>query len=348
MAASKRNLGFDLIRIIAILMVLYNHREAYNYFVHLPYMSFKYVLVAFASALCKCGAALFFMVSGALLLDKSEPFARVFRHRILRILIVMAAMTVLFKIQVGKPESLFMIFIGGLNWYLYGYLGYLFMLPFLRILVQHMNAGDRKLFFLISVTAYTLGGILVPFAGGHEYLTGALTLFSSEWASGCWQLTFPVLGYILVKYAEEETDADRRRRAGNLLLAGAVLSFILCLLLMNYDMKANGGADLEQIRQRSALLPSCFLIFTLYNYGRDRSMGPRTAAFVRALSAATFGIFLIDAHTTYSEQLFHLVLQLQPYTGRYLCSILSVLLEFAVYALAVSALRKIPGVRSVL
>jgi len=348
MTASKRNIGVDLIRIIAILMVLYNHRESYGYFVNFPYMGYKYVLEVFASALCKCGSALFFMVSGALLLDKQEPFRRIFTHRILRILIVMAAMTVLSKVQENRPESLFTIFTTELNWYLYSYLAYLFMLPFLRILAQHMDKGDRQLFFLITVLAYTAGGILIPFAGLQENLTGVMTLFNSGWASNCWQLTFPVIGYLLVRYSEEETDACRKRKAGYLLLAGTALSLVLCLLLANHDVKYNGGANLEQIRQRSVLLPSCYLVYALYNSFRNRTVSGGAAGCVKALSAATFGIFLLDTHTTYSEKLFELTLNCQPYVGRYMCSILSILLEFAVYFLAVSVLRKIPGVKSVL
>jgi hypothetical protein len=69
---------------------------------------------------------------------------------------------------------------------------------------------------------------------------------------------------------------------------------------------------------------------------------------VKELSAATFGIFLIDTHTTYSEQLFEFALRCQPFAGRYLCSIFSILLEFAVYFLVVYVLRKIPGVKTVL
>jgi surface polysaccharide O-acyltransferase-like enzyme len=348
MTASRRNIGFDLIRIIAILMVLYNHREAYGYSVNFPYMGYKYVLEVFASALCKCGSALFFMVSGALLLGRQEPVKRIFTHRILRILIAMAAMAVLSKVQEQRPESLLTLFTSGLNWYLYSYLAYLIMLPFLRILAQHMTRDDRKLFFLISVIAYMLGGILLPFAGLRENLTGAMTLFTSGWASNCWQLTFPVIGYILVKLSEEEKDAGRKRTIKLLLLSGAVFSLILCLLLVNYDMKFNGGANLEQIRQRSVLLPSCFLVFALYDSARNWNVSGPAAALIRNLSAATFGIFLIDTHTTYSQQLFEIALRCQPFAGRYVCSILSILLEFTVYFLAVYLLRKLPGIKEIL
>ena len=120
---------------------------------------------------------------------------------------------------------------------------------------------------------------------------------------------------------------------------------------MAADMQANcqaAATHLEQIRQRSVLLPSCYLVYALYNSFRNRTVSGGAAGCVKALSAATFGIFLLDTHTTYSEKLFELTLNCQPYVGRYMCSILSILLEFAVYFLAVSVLRKIPGVKSVL
>lgn len=82
---SERNISFDLIRILAIFLVMYNHRETYIFYHHVPRMGLRYILSMCGAAFCKCGPPLFFMVSGALILHKKESFRRIFRHRILRI-----------------------------------------------------------------------------------------------------------------------------------------------------------------------------------------------------------------------------------------------------------------------
>ena len=71
---SERNISFDLIRILAIFLVMYNHRETYIFYHHVPHMGLRYILSMCGAAFCKCGPPLFFMVSGALILHKKRIF----------------------------------------------------------------------------------------------------------------------------------------------------------------------------------------------------------------------------------------------------------------------------------
>ena len=148
---SERNISFDLIRILAIFLVMYNHRETYIFYHHVPHMGLRYILSMCGAAFCKCGPPLFFMVSGALILHKKESFRRIFQHRILRILIVMVILSILIVTLIPDSDSFLKTFFSGLNWYLYAYIGYLLMLPFLRILVNHMTRKDMRLFFILSL-----------------------------------------------------------------------------------------------------------------------------------------------------------------------------------------------------
>ncbi|MFR5117450.1 MAG: acyltransferase family protein [Eubacterium sp.] len=192
---SERNISFDLIRILAIFLVMYNHRETYIFYHHVPHMGLRYILSMCGAAFCKCGPPLFFMVSGALILHKKESFRRIFQHRILRILIVMVILSILIVALIPDSDSFLKTFFSGLNWYLYAYIGYLLMLPFLRILVNHMTRKDMRLFFILTAIAYSVSGILIPFRGVEEAFTGFLPIFSSPFGSSCWNLAFPVLAY---------------------------------------------------------------------------------------------------------------------------------------------------------
>ena len=57
---SERNISFDLIRILAIFLVMYNHRETYIFYHHVPHMGLRYILSMCGAAFCKCGPPLFF------------------------------------------------------------------------------------------------------------------------------------------------------------------------------------------------------------------------------------------------------------------------------------------------
>ena len=189
---SERNISFDLIRILAIFLVMYNHRETYIFYHHVPRMGLRYILSMCGAAFCKCGPPLFFMVSGALILHKKESFRRIFRHRILRILIVMVILSILIVALIPDSDSFLKTFFSGLNWYLYAYIGYLLMLPFLRILVNHMTRKDMQLFFILTAIAYSVSGILIPFRGVEEHLPDSF-LFSvhhSEAAAGTWHFRY--------------------------------------------------------------------------------------------------------------------------------------------------------------
>ena len=142
---SERNISFDLIRILAIFLVMYNHRETYIFYHHVPRMGLRYILSMCGAAFCKCGPPLFFMVSGALILHKKESFRRIFQHRILRILIVMVILSILIVTLIPDSDSFLKTFFSGLNWYLYAYIGYLLMLPFLRLPAVRFfqNSGSR-------------------------------------------------------------------------------------------------------------------------------------------------------------------------------------------------------------
>lgn len=145
---SSRNISYDILRIFAILMVFYNHRYTFYIADTFKNVDFKYCLLSSLSIICKCGPPLFFMVSGALLLKKEESFKNILLHRILRIIIVMLACTVLVMYR-DNDFNFITSFSTKLNWYLYQYLAYLFMLPFFRKIAINSNKNDTFLYIFL-------------------------------------------------------------------------------------------------------------------------------------------------------------------------------------------------------
>ena len=122
------------------------------------------------------------------------------------------------------------------------------------------------------------------------------------------------------------------------------------MLLMNYDLTANHGKHMELIAQHAVLFPCCFIFYGLYEGFSEKSIRlPFSGKVLAEFSAATFGMFLIETHTEFSEQIFDFVASWFPHSaGPYLCSLLSIVLQLLLYFLAIFALRKIPPIRKIL
>ena len=93
----KHDWRLDFIKIIAIIFVLYNHLYCYSFIFSydLSELNILHYVLLIPSLLCKCGSALFFMVSGVVLLGKNETYTKIISHRVSRILIVMAAISII-------------------------------------------------------------------------------------------------------------------------------------------------------------------------------------------------------------------------------------------------------------
>lgn len=87
----KHDWRLDFVKIIAIIMVLYNHLYCYSFIFsyNVKEIGIIHYLLLIPSLLCKCGPPLFFMVSGVVLLGKNETYKKILSHRVSRILIVM-------------------------------------------------------------------------------------------------------------------------------------------------------------------------------------------------------------------------------------------------------------------
>ena len=89
--------------------------------------------------------------------------------------------------------------------------------------------------------------------------------------------------------------------------------------------------------------PAVFIFYGLYEGFSGKSIRlPFSGKVLAEFSAATFGMFLIETHTEFSEQIFDFVASWFPHSaGPYLCSLLSIVLQLLLYFLAIFALRKI-------
>lgn len=351
MASAKRHYYLDFLRIIAIVFVLFNHRECYHHFLTYDDFGFKYLITIVPSILCKSGPPLFLMISGALLLrKKDESFKDVFNHRILRILIVMA-IAALWKSRVDFTfVNIVKTFASGLNWYLYAYLGFLFMLPFLRNLVSNITKEKVTLFYALTFGFYSLQALSIAFKLNFSLFSN-VPLFNSYYASSCWMIIFPIAGYFVANADNIYVEKKDLKTFRNMLVIASIVSVAASVLLMTYDIKSNNGANLEQLRQHFIFAPSC-MIFYFCKLAVDKYQHKITkvpATIITEISAATFGMYLIEVFTLLSENLYNEIsVIVSPFVGTYLSSFVSIFLCLIIYIVIVVPVRKIPFVNKIL
>lgn len=167
-----KKIYYEWMRCIACFLVIFNHLKGYTLFMNST--GIKQVIYMILSVFTKINVPLFFMVSGALLLERQEDFFTVFKKRISRICLVMLLFEFgiyvechLYALVQGREHEftlkrfLYGMFSGGLQetgayWYLYAYLGFLLLLPMIQKIARQMSRQDFYTLLVLHFLVCTL------------------------------------------------------------------------------------------------------------------------------------------------------------------------------------------------
>lgn len=306
----------DVLRVIAIYMVIFNHSEGFKLFAEYPVGSPQFFIYMVISICCKLGVALFFMISGAIMLGRpNEPMSKLWGKRILRMAIVLLGMSffyfyrrsmvqgVAFSVADFLKETYRLPQCGHL-WYLYSYIGYLICLPFLRALAQ--NLEDKYFKYMIILTVIFNGCVNIF---EHIVWKNEATLYRMT----PWILTdvilWPCLGYYLYNRVDVK-NISKKVFAG---LGGlSVLAIGISCVMTCYWSKYLGEYGDESQFQLFMILP-LITVFLLVRAGQSKKeQSEKMVRIFSALGESTFGVYLIHVYVmSRSDFLFykHAVIQ---------------------------------------
>ena len=153
-----KKIHIEILRIVAIFLVMFNHTSTsgFQYYTTLDF-SVSYIVCALCSVFCKVAVPIFLMISGALILNKDYSFKELL-IKIIRILIVLLVISLFYYLQsIQLRQFDIVLFFKTLYsdqiivplWYLYAYISFLIMVPFLRILVKNMT--EQHYIYLLSI-----------------------------------------------------------------------------------------------------------------------------------------------------------------------------------------------------
>ena len=274
---NNKRLDIELMRIIAAFFVIFNHTGSMGFFLfsHYEENSVSYWIYLYISIFCKLSVPLFFMISGALMLNrKPESVKILWFHRIFHmicILIIWSFFYYLVAVKEGKEtfniyHFFSRLYDGNWNfsyWYLYAYLPFLISLPLLQRIAQ--NLRDEEYMYILFM--YIIFNMFIPciqyflFQGKHN-LNANILVFGGGGVSNI--LIFPLAGYFLTYRLRNFWNVKKVL----ILWIVNISTIALSCYLTYYRAKIMGicNEDNSQMFHTTFVLINCVTVFVTVSY----------------------------------------------------------------------------------
>lgn len=332
----KHNIQLDLARVIAIILVLYNHYYCYDFFLSCNNPTLIHYILLIPSIICKCGPPLFFMISGALLLGKKETYSYIISHRVFRIVIVMFFAACLTNYPSLSFSSVLNCLFSGLNWYFYAYLGFLLLLPIYRAIAQNLNKDEWNCVvgFIVLINAINA---FCQILNINVAVLNNIQPLVSGWASSSWQWSFPCLGYYL--YNNLELFKANKTKW----ISVSILSIVISMLFIRIDILKTGGENYEMFHQYFIVAPTVLLFGSILSFEKMPNIIYETIKYIAPL---TFGMFILETQTGLSATIFGMLMQVLGNTvGLIVISWISIVIKFFIFSMITYIIRLIPIIK---
>lgn len=288
----------DVIKIIAVAMVVFNHTGNAGYMRYLDVMDAPaHQLLMGYSVLIMTAVPLFFMASGALLLKKEEPYGIILRKRVLRFALILVIVSFFYYYEAygqtntfSLTDFLLHLYKGDLSWhlwYLYSYLCYMLLLPILRKLAQMMKKQDYILLIVVFLISELFSAADYALFRGTATHTYHISFFVAQK-----YVIYPLLGYYIDQHMN-----DKHEETFYVLAVLSVVSVYITCALMDWRYGLDGSwtsANQEAYMDRMAVIPAMFIFFAVKRLFNGRKLNEKVASVLFVLGSCTFGVYLFD------------------------------------------------------
>lgn len=300
-----KNLDIELMRIIACFFVIFNHTGNRGYFLFSLYdmNRIQFWMYMMVSVFCKFSVPLFFMIFGAVMLQRDpEPLKKLWVRRVLRMMLILLVWSFFYYlVEVFQSDTQTFnlkdfakrFYDKNWNfsyWYLYAYIPMLMTTPLLQRFVKSLTDKD----FLYMFALFAAFTIFLPIMQyllwqDHHNLNGN---FRIGWL--CANIfIYPCLGYFL--QSRFRPDAWNKKRL--LLLWGINIGTILISCYMTYlKAKVTGECNesASQAFHASFAIVNCTTVFITCKYVMDRvKLQKWISKAIVSVGGCTFGIYLM-------------------------------------------------------
>ena len=348
---TERLFHVDLLRILAIFLVIFNHTSDRGYMLFVDKMgSSLYFPYMTASILCKVAVPIFFMISGALLLPKKESLGKLFSQRILRMVTILLLISVPYYAWLHRAQGLsisnFLTYIYSNSastslWYLYSYIALLLMMPFLRSMVKGMKESD----FQYLVWGYIAFFGIMPCLEFFLW-KGHITV---HYAFNPVLFMVPNIFYALVGYYLEHV-LDLEKVSNKKFLVGLGVCFVALgatCFITHYQTQLLKDCTTEQVERffNCFICIPAMLLYMIMKRMCSKLRDERVKKILPALGDAVFGIYLIEKFTRALTDSVYVLLA--PVVGAFAAALIWVFASWSVSLIVILLLKKMPVVKNV-
>lgn len=293
----NRKIEIDLLRIVACFSVIMLHSSA-QYWYELPVSSLRWSVSNGYDALFRFGVPIFVMISGMLFLGREGEvkIKKLYGNNILRLATCYVFWSCIYglwdcrgwlgSLEVGWKTYVTEMILGRYHlWFVPMLIGIYMLLPVIKVFTDHCSKGQMEYFLLLFVIFQigrgTLAILTIP-----KVAQVLVDLVNVEMA--CSYVGYFILGYYLVKYPPS-------LKAEKMLYLGGILSLPLAVLISNITSLRAGEPRAEAFDSYSIftflVTAAIFVLFT--KRLSKRKWKERIARWIQAVSADTFGIYLV-------------------------------------------------------
>lgn len=353
----SRKIFIDILRILACFLVIVNHTNS-QIFLSVTSVNdgigISYILSMAYFYFSKIAVPIFFMISGALLLNKDYEIKDFIKKKLLRYLIILVLFSIIYYIYYNRNEdiwhirniliffkSIYSTHITNSYWFLYSYLGILIMLPLIRKMVKNFNKNDY--YYLFGI--YIIIKSIFPIMEKILKIEG-LSIFVSKMIFTETVIYF-ILGHYLVNILKIK---NKNRKKVVIISCITLISYILASCLYTIiTLKKQGEYDLFFADTDSIirLLPALSVFFIFNIIIEKLKISGKIQKIIIWISQCTLGIYLLS----------DFIMQL---TGKFYKNILSnnfqmiiamIIWEIGIFSIGLvitSILKKIPIIKKLL
>ena len=352
----KKLLYLEILSIIAIYFVLFNHTSDSGYllFTRRDPGSMQFWVYLVLSIISKVSVPLYLLISGALLLNKEpEGLGVLFRKRIYKMSLLLFVVSLLYYLRDMRlyPQKAYgfkdfwTTFYSSETsthlWYLYMYIAFLLILPFLQRLVRNLEDEYFVYMIVISITMTCISLI------ERVLFQGQLTIntdLSFAWVPDI--ILFPCVGY----YVEHRLQITKKGTAIACVVSAACIAlsaFLTYYYMVHPTPNASNGST--AFHKRFVLIYAISIFVLIKTLTRGLRTDLAISRLLLSMGSCTFGIYLIHKFilvTPYRLQTLKIFYRFIK--DRMAACLLYCLCVFLVCYLLVLILKKIPLVRDFL
>lgn len=296
-SGKKRLLHYDLLRILAAFSVVMLHSAA-QFWYTIPFTEAEWKIANCYDGLFRFGVPIFVMISGALFLEREIDIKRLYKHNILRMVIVFLVWSAVYGIydcrildlqEIGLIGVIREIMWGRYHlWFLQMLVGIYILLPILQSWVKHTEQKNIR-YFLMVFLVLRIGKETLSAVQQNEFVTYVLDFTDvSELYMVCSYIGYFVLGYYIAHYGIP-------KKWHKWIYGAAIPSAILNVVLDTYlTMERNA---LQGILYDSFGLFTFIVVVALFLFFTDKMSkvhySDKASRLIEEVSGNTFGIYVM-------------------------------------------------------